>query len=190
MKNRGGFTLIELLVVIGIIAVLVVVVMVALLPALLQSKHQATKSLLNTMGGALAGMRTLPNKTQFNKDAGQSLANTLDWKAREKGSSQLIVFYLCPSRDVWNEAPLYKNRDYQPTLDPAQYKDMLLSDDSSRLQYMADAWGTPLWYVVDKMGFFLISAGEDMKFDTKDDWIYDSQSNNVAKREDMAGQAN
>lgn len=184
LRKNQGFTLIELLVVVAIIAVLVVVIMVALWPALTRSRAEATKTLLTNMGTALANMRPLPNKTQFTKDAGP-LAGSLD-TSEAKASSQLLVFYLLPSRDVWQEAPLYKGRDYQPQFDPAQYKDQLF-DSGGKIQFLADGWGTPVWYTIDRQGaFYLISAGEDMKFDTPDDFIYDSKSNTVDKRENLS----
>ena len=138
---------------------------------------------MTNFGGVLSGMKTLPNKVQFAKDAG-SLANGLD-RSEQKASSQILVFYFCPSSEVWDTAPLYKNKDYAPQVDPAQYKDLLQKPESG-LQYMADAWGTEIWYMVDRTGqFYLISAGEDTKFNTDDDFIYDGGSNSISKRESL-----
>ncbi|MCC6574087.1 MAG: prepilin-type N-terminal cleavage/methylation domain-containing protein [Planctomycetes bacterium] len=181
-RRNSGFTLIELMVVVGIIAVLVTVIMVALLPALMKSRENATRTLLTSLGSLVGGMQVKPNKKQFDKDAGATLSAQLD-SNREKATSQLLLFYVCPSRDVWAEAPLYKSRDYQPQLDPAQYKDLIM-DGGGKLQYFADAWGTSLWYGLDKTGeLYLISAGEDMTFETPDDLIYDGKADQVWKRD-------
>jgi prepilin-type N-terminal cleavage/methylation domain-containing protein len=173
---RKGFTLIELLIVVGIIAVLVAVLAVALLPMLAKAKPKATKTLLKNIGDAVAGERVSYSEVQFKKDAGvlASSASTDKYKK----SSQILMFYLCPTKDVWEKAPMYKSRTYDPKLSPEQYKDS--TDASEKLPFFIDAWGKPIWYSIDKSGrFYIRSAGEDGNWDTDDDLIFDSGNSSV-----------
>ena len=172
-----GFTLIELLIVIGIIAVLVAVLAVALLPWLNKSKPRATKTLLKNIGDAVAGERVSYSEPQFKKDAGP-LASSASTDEKKR-SSQILVFYLCPTKDIWDKAPTYKSRSYDPKLPPEQYKDML-DTTSEKLPFFKDAWDRTLWYKIDKSGrFYLWSAGADGQWDNDDDLVYDSANSSV-----------
>lgn len=173
---KKGFTLIELLIVVGIIAVLVAVLAVALLPWIQKAKPRATKALLKNIGDAVAGERVSYSEIQFKKDAGVLATNASGDKYKK--SSQILMFYLCPSKDEWEKAPMYKGRTYDPKLPPEQYKDS--TDTSEKLPYFIDAWGKPLWYSIDKSGrFYIRSAGDDGNWDTDDDLIFDSANSSV-----------
>lgn len=184
-RNRRGFTLIELLIVIGIIGLLVTVLAVSLLAFLPSAKVKATMSLLNTLGGAVAGERTPPDPTgkRLKKDAG-ALHGRMDTRDQVLLSSQVLAFYLCPSPEIWDQAPVHQKKGaYNPTLKPEQIKDSLRDDKS--MQYIVDAWDSTIWYYLDPSGtVYLLSAGEDGKFETDDDLIYDGGSNSVYERAD------
>lgn len=172
-----GFTLIELLIVVGIIAVLVAVLGIALLPWIAKAKPRATKALLKNIGDAVAGERVAFSETQFKKDAGALATNLAsDEKTR---SSQILVFYLCPTKEVWDKAPGYKGRSYDPKFPPEQYKDSL-DTTAQKMPFFKDAWDRPLWYRIDKSGrFYLWSAGDDGQWENADDWVYDSANSTV-----------
>lgn len=184
MRNalKRGFTLIELLIVIGIISVLVAVLAIALLPWLNKAKPRATTTLLKNIGDAVGGERVSFSEVQFKKDAGPVAGQaSTDEKKR---SSQILVFYLCPSKDVWDKAPGYKGRSYEPKLLPEQYKDAL--DTSEKLPFFKDAWDRTLWYKIDKSGrFYVWSAGADGQWETNDDLVYDSANSAVKEYGDL-----
>ncbi|MCQ3950843.1 MAG: prepilin-type N-terminal cleavage/methylation domain-containing protein [Planctomycetaceae bacterium] len=184
-RSDKGFTLIELMIVIGIVAVLVAVLAVAILPWIQKAKPRATKALLQNVGNALAGEKVTPNETSFRKDAG-ALAATLSNDDKMK-SSQILVFYLCPTKEVWDQAPAYKGKSYSPKQDPQQFKDSMRGD-AGKLQYFVDAWDRPVWFRIEKSGAFLISsAGDDGQWDTDDDLIFDSRNNSVRERAEILG---
>jgi prepilin-type N-terminal cleavage/methylation domain-containing protein len=174
---RKGFTLIELLIVVGIIAVLVAVLAVALLPWIQKAKPKATKALLKNLGDAVAGERVSYNEIQFKKDAGVLASSASSDKYKK--SSQILMFYLCPSKDEWEKAPMYKSGSYNPKLPPEQFKDSTDSK-SEKLPFFVDAWDRSVWYSIDKSGrFYIRSAGDDGNWDTDDDLIFDSANSSV-----------
>lgn len=182
-RNNKGFTLIELMIVVGIIAVLVAVLAVAILPWLNKAKPRATKALLQNIGNAISGEKIAWTEKSFRADAGGLAASASS--DDKKKSSQIMVFYLCPTKEVWDQAPTYKGKAYQPKLPLEQFKDSL-KDDAGKIQYFVDAWDRPLWYKIEKSGSLLImSAGEDGNWETGDDLIFESRTNSVKERSEF-----
>ena len=97
-RNNKGFTLIELMIVVGIIAVLVAVLAVAILPWLNKAKPRATKALLQNIGNAISGEKVAWTEKSFRADAGGLAASASS--DDKKKSSQIMVFYLCPTKEV------------------------------------------------------------------------------------------
>ncbi len=178
--NRG-FTLIELLIVIGIIAVMVAVLALAVLPWLSKSEEKATTSIMQQVGGLLNDTKTGYSVQKFRKDAGK-----LSGKINDKvASAQLLVFYFAPSKEVWDTADYYKNQNYAPKVQPSDWQSFI-KQDGDQLPYLCDAWGTALEYTYDKTANAVVvkSAGEDTKFGTDDDFIFDGRNNKVIKVSD------
>lgn len=177
-----GFTLIELMIVIGIIAVMVAVMALAVLPWLSKSEEKATTSIMQQVGGLLSDTKTGYNVQKFRKDAGKLASGINDQHA----SAQLMVFYFAPSKEVWDAADYYKNQNYSPKVQPADWA-AFIKQDGNQLPHLCDAWGTPLKYMYDKTASAIIveSAGEDMKFGTDDDFVFDGRNNTVKKREEF-----
>ena len=183
--RRGirGFTLIELMIVVGIIVILVAVLAVAILPYLKRIKPKKTQALLQTVGGAVVN-KTFREKT-FRRDVG-SLSGQISSDAKIR-SSQMLAFYLCPSRRAWDQSRLYAGQVYDPELDADSLRnaDSLVGDGD--LLQLVDAWGNPIWYHFDKKRKTLLieSRGEDEKWNTDDDIIYDARVEQTVMRENF-----
>ncbi len=182
--NRRGFTLIELLIVVGIIVVLLVVLAVAILPKLLAAKENNTKTLLsNAYSGLPLGVGTLtPDK--FRSDAG-NLSRKIHQDEKIQ-SSQMLLFYLAPSRETWDSSKLYAGRNYDPPNTPETFAEFTVTE-SDRLPWLADAWGKELWYRLDRGAgvAYLQSAGQDSIWDNDDDLVYDPRSGSVKSRAEL-----
>ncbi|MCB9894931.1 MAG: type II secretion system protein [Planctomycetes bacterium] len=186
MRNaKRGFTLIELLIVVGIISILIVVLFVAILPWLKKSEDKASRTLLQQIGGAVSGRKVALSIKQFKKDAGSSLSGRIA-ADEDLASSQMMLFYAAPTREIWDQAAIYKDRNYAPDLQPQEFTSFTRSE-GGKLPYLVDAWETPLRYKYEKMfdGGIIISAGEDKVFGGPDDLIYDPRNNAVKTREEM-----
>ena len=183
-NQKRGFTLIELLIVVGIISLLVVVLFVAVFPWLGKSKVSATTSLLQQIGGTLSADKLSLNVNKFKKDAG-SLSKDIS-NDEKTASSQMMMFYTAPTREVWDQSSLYKDRNYAPKLQPQEFT-KFSRDDAGKLPYLVDAWETPIWYKYEKVfnGGVIYSAGEDTVPGNADDLIYDPRNDRVKLREEL-----
>lgn len=181
-KSRAGFTLIELMIVVGIIAILVVVLAVAVLPALSKNDEKATISLLQNIGPEICGRKVPPTMTKFKKDAG-SLSGRISGDEKI-ASSQMMLFYVAPSRSIWDGAKYYKDQSYNPTQQPESFA-KFTRETGGGLPYLVDAWEMPIFYEYDKNAktSFVFSNGEDTLWNTPDDLIFDVRNNQVIKRE-------
>jgi prepilin-type N-terminal cleavage/methylation domain-containing protein len=180
--NRG-FTLIELLIVIGIIAVLVVVLAFAVFPFIARSDVSATKTMLTNVGTGLPANPKVLDLKQFRTHAGPTLGSKIDPDPR-KASSQMLLFYLAPSQEVWRDAKLYERQSYNPPNQPESFAEFT---DGTGLPWLVDRWNTPLWYDYDptvKAGY-IMSAGPDKIWKTEDDLIFDPKSESVKERREM-----
>jgi prepilin-type N-terminal cleavage/methylation domain-containing protein len=176
--NKRGFTLIELLIVVGIISVLIVVLAIAVLPWLSKSEEKATRTVLSQIGTAMSDKKVVPTIAKFKKDAGQ-LSGKIDGQER-KASSQMMLFYMAPSRSTWDSSALYKGRNYEPTLAPEQFAEFT-RDDGGRLPYLVDSWENVIWYEYHKdlKGGAIYSAGEDGVPNNDDDLVFDPRDAQV-----------
>jgi prepilin-type N-terminal cleavage/methylation domain-containing protein len=182
-NQKTGFTLIELLIVVGIIAVLIVVLAIAVLPWLSKSDEKATRTILSQIGSAMSGGKVVPTIAKFKKDAGQ-LSGKISGE-EDKASSQMMLFYMAPSRSTWEGSALYKGRNYEPTLTPEDFAEFT-REDSGKLPYLVDAWDKVIWYDYDKaVGGMIWSAGEDMQKRTPDDLVFDPRDAKVKKRDEI-----
>jgi prepilin-type N-terminal cleavage/methylation domain-containing protein len=182
--HRRGFTLIELLIVVGIIVVLLVVLAVAILPKLITAKENNTKTLLNNAYSGLPLSVGALTPAKFRSDAG-----TLSRKIHPDDkieSSQMLLFYLAPSRPTWDGSKLYAGRNYDPPNTPETFAEFTM-EEADRLPWLVDAWGKELWYRLDRGAnvAYLQSAGQDSIWDNEDDLIYDPRSGTVKNRSDM-----
>ncbi|MCA8915592.1 MAG: type II secretion system protein [Planctomycetes bacterium] len=184
-NSRRGFTLIELLIVVGIISILIVVLFVAILPWLKKSEDKASRTLLQQIGGALSADKVSLSIKKFKKDAGSNLSGRIA-ADEDLASSQMMLFYAAPTREVWDQSTLYKDRNYAPKLQPQEFT-KFTRDEGGKLPYLVDAWETPLKYKYEKIfdGGIIISAGADKMFGNPDDLIYDPRNNTVKTREEM-----
>lgn len=176
--SRSGFTLIELLIVVGIISVLIVVLAIAVLPWLGKSEEKATRTILSQIGTAMSDKKVIPTIVKFKKDAGQ-LSGKIDGNER-KASSQMMLFYMAPSRSTWDGSAIYKGRNYEPVLAPEQFAEFT-REDGGRLPYLVDSWDNVIWYEYDKdlKGGAIFSAGEDGMPNNDDDLVFDPRDSNV-----------
>jgi prepilin-type N-terminal cleavage/methylation domain-containing protein len=183
MRNKKGFTLIEVLIVVGIIALLMTVLVVAVIPMMGRGNVQATRTLLVNVG-PLTSRTPAPTLETFRRDAGP-LASEIA-ADDDVAHSQMILFYLAPSNEVWTVAPLYRDRNYNPDIPPEQFTNFT-RQDPGRMPHLVDAWETPLrWHVDTHMGaIFIISAGPDQAFGTDDDLVYDPRMDQVRTREEL-----
>lgn len=183
-KTNQGFTLIELMIVIGIIVVLMAVLAVAIFPMISRSNENGTKALLQQIGGAMNSKKGAYSVKKFQKDIG-SLSKALESDPKKR-SSQMMLFYVAPTERAWNESKLYKGKNYAPEIDPVNLKESIMNEESA-LPYLADAWGTTLWYKYDKGAktMLILSAGEDRAWDTEDDLVYDGRSDSVKFMEEI-----
>ncbi len=184
-SNTRGFTLIELLIVVGIVSLLLVVLVVAVLPWISKSRVNQTKTLLNTIYTGLPIDSGILTPQRFKNDAG-SMANQIH--SDEKiASSQMILFYLAPSRDVWVNSKLYAGRNYDPPNPPESFGDSLRTE-ANRMPWLIDAWDKELWYRHDKNVnlAYVQSAGPDGIWDNDDDLVYDPRSQSVKEFAEMA----
>jgi len=181
---QKGFTLIELLIVVGIISLLLVVLAVAVLPALSQGDEKATVSLLQQVGPEITSRTPAPTIKQFKRDVGSGSARI---SSDEKTAlSQMMLFYLAPSRSVWESSELYKGQNYNPKLQPEEFAEFTI-DEGGQMPYLVDAWEKPIWFEYDsrtKSGY-VFSRGPDNLENTPDDFIFDSRNAKVVKREDI-----
>ncbi|MDH5641332.1 MAG: type II secretion system GspH family protein [Nitrospira sp.] len=176
--DRAGFTLIELMIVIGIIALLVSVLAVAIVTQMGKSKPKATASLLQQAGSAIETMTPRPNLKQFRIHAGVLAGDISD--DEKIASSQLLAFYLCPARDVWEQAAYYSSREvYEPMINQDQWTANLVNE--GQLPYLVDAWSQEIHYYYDRTRktFFIQSKGEDGEWNTDDDQLYDPRRSRV-----------
>jgi prepilin-type N-terminal cleavage/methylation domain-containing protein len=183
-KGKTGFTLIELLIVVGIISVLIVVLAIAVLPWLSKSDEKASRTILSQIGSAMSGGKVVPTLAKFKKDAG-SLSGKIS-ADEKKASSQMMLFYMAPSRSTWEASTLYKGRNYEPTLTPEDFAEF--TRDEGGLPYLVDAWDQVIWleYHKELNGVAIYSAGEDMLPKTPDDLIFDPRDVKVKTRAEMA----
>jgi prepilin-type N-terminal cleavage/methylation domain-containing protein len=184
-KLRSGFTLIELLIVVGIISLLVLVLTVAVMPRLLQNQVRTTEALLQRIGGPATETRVVFTVERFQADAGEIAG----WISRDEKirSSQMLTFYLAPSREVWERSSFYRG-EHDPKLPPDTLSEFMVRGGEREMPYIVDPWGNPIWYVHDAglNAVFLVSAGPDGIWSNDDDLIYDSRNNRVAMRRDLA----
>lgn len=183
-NSKRGFTLIELLIVVGIISILIVVLFVAILPWLKKSEVSATTTLLQQIGGAVSDSKVALSVKKFKKDAGSNLTRRISGD-EEIASSQMMLFYAAPTREVWDQSAMYKDRNYAPKLQPQEFQKFTQAD-GGQLPYLVDAWGHPIWYKYDNVaGGVIYSRGEDNLFPSDDDLIYDPRNNKVVTRADQ-----
>lgn len=187
--NRGrksGFTLIELLIVVGIISLLIVVLAAALLPWLGKSDERRAIAMIENFGGAISGGTHVLDEATFKRDAG-TLSGRISSDPKTR-SSQMLLFYLAPSRSTWETARFYKDRGYAPTLQPEQFQEQT-REEGGGLPFVVDPWERPIWYNYDAVqsAHFLYSSGADGIAGNDDDLIYDGRKNKVVKREDLGG---
>ncbi|MBZ0135149.1 MAG: type II secretion system GspH family protein [Planctomycetes bacterium] len=182
--HNKGFTLIELLIVVGIISLLLVVLAVAVLPALSKGDEKASISLLQQVGPEMTSRTPAPTLKQFKKDAG-SLAGRIS--SDEKiATSQMMLFYLAPSRSTWDGAKYYEGQNYAPKHQPEEFQEFT-REEGGKLPHLVDAWDNPIWYEYDtrtKSGY-VFSSGKDGAVGTPDDFIFDSRNNSVKMREQV-----
>jgi prepilin-type N-terminal cleavage/methylation domain-containing protein len=182
-QHKKGFTLIEVLIVVGIIALLMAVLVVAVIPLMTRGDIQNARSLLLNVG-PLTGRTPPPTLVSFRRDAGP-LASQIA-PGDDIAHSQMILFYLAPSNEVWSAAPLYRDRNYNPDIPPEQFTNYT-REDPGLLPYLVDPWGTPLrWHVDNAAGvIFIISAGQDERFGTDNDLVYDPRMEQVRTLEEL-----
>ena len=185
-RSNKGFTLIELMIVIGIIAVLVVVLAIAILPWLSKSDENNTKTLLQSVHAAVSGNKSVLTIEKFKKDAG-SMAVKID-SNDDIALAQMLLFYIAPSKEVWDNSALYKGTTYNPTNRSEEFAEFTNSDNASRLPYLVDAWGNPLVYSYDKVAknVYIYSRGPDGKEKTDDDVILDTSSGTIKLRSEFS----
>ena len=189
MRNsKRGFTLIELLIVVGIISILIVVLFVAILPWLKKSEVNATTAMLEQIGGALSADRVALNINKFKKDAGPSLSGRIAGDEK-MASSQMMLFYTAPTREVWDLSSIYKGRNYAPKLQPQEFT-KFTREDGGKMPYLVDAWEHPIWYKYEKAfnGGVIYSAGKDGLAGNEDDIIFDPRNTKAMLRSDIQGQ--
>ena len=149
-----------------------------------QSKNdeKATISLLQNIGPEICGRKVPPTMTKFKKDAG-SLSGRISGDEKI-ASSQMMLFYVAPSRSVWDGAKYYKDQSYNPKQQPESFA-KFTRETGGGLPYLVDAWEMPIFYEYDKNAktSFVFSNGEDTLWNTPDDLIYDVRNNQVIKRE-------
>jgi len=181
--SKSGFTLIELLIVVGIISILIVVLAIAVLPWLGKSDEKASRNLLQTIGPVMAGREVPPMLATFKKDAGKRSGQIAG--DEDKASSQMMLFYSAPSRSSWDGSALYKDRNYEPDLQPENFVEFTRED--SGLPYLVDAWDHVIWYKYnnDLKAGFVYSRGADNEKGNDDDLIYDPRDNKVKNRDEM-----
>lgn len=180
-SNRRAFTLIELMIVVGIISLLMAVLFVAVLPWLSKADNEAMKATLSTIGPSIQNMPVKPSLVKFKKDAG-SLSGQIS-SDNDEATSQMLVFYLAPDADTWNQSKYYKGRAYEPLIQPQTLKASIGGDKT--LKYFEDSEGNPLRLVIEKGNIFLHARGEDGEFMTADDLIYDGLAGNTKMGEDL-----
>ncbi|MCF6228334.1 MAG: type II secretion system GspH family protein [Planctomycetes bacterium] len=180
-SNRRAFTLIELMIVVGIITLLMSVLFVAVLPWLKKADVEATKATLSTIGPSIQEMTVKPNLKKFKKDAG-SLAGQISGDD-DIATSQMLVFYLAPNAETWNQSKYYKGQDYDPKIPPQDLQAYIGGDKT--LKYFMDSEGRSLRMVIEKGNVFLHACGEDGEFMTADDLIYDGLAGNTKMGEDL-----
>ena len=183
-NTRRGFTLIELLIVVGIIVVLLVVLAITILPKMMAAKENNTRTLLTNIYGGISTMGIL-RQDKFRRDAG-NLSRKIE--SDEKiSSSQMVLFYLAPSRETWDGSKLYAGQNYNPPNTQEMYAEFLM-EDVDKLPWLVDAWDTPIWYQEDRQAgvAYIRSAGQDGVWDTEDDLIFDPKSESIKLRADMS----
>jgi prepilin-type N-terminal cleavage/methylation domain-containing protein len=182
--NRRGFTLIELLIVIGIISLLVVVLAVAVLPFIGRSEENRTRALLQTIQANIGAQRVAMDESAFRRDAGD-LAGQIhsDDKIR---SSQMLLFYFAPTREIWDGSNLYSGRNYDPAIAPETFAEFT-EREQRRMPWIVDSWGTTLWYRWDATAqvAYVMSAGPDREWESPDDLILDVNSGQIRTRAEM-----
>jgi prepilin-type N-terminal cleavage/methylation domain-containing protein len=182
-NTRRGFTLIELLIVVGIIVVLLVVLAITILPKLMAAKENNTRTLLTNVYGGISTQGTL-RQEKFRRDAG-NLSRKIE--SDEKiSSSQMLLFYLAPSREVWDGSKLYAGQNYNPPNTQETYAEFL-REETDKLPWLVDAWGTTIWYQEDRQAgvAYIRSAGPDGVWDNDDDLIFDPKSETIKLRSEM-----
>lgn len=180
-RTSRGFTLIELLIVIGIIALLTSVLAVAVLPMIMKADETALNALLEDVGPKLQGLTIKPTQKKFKKDAG-SLSGQISGD-KDIANSQMILFYLAPDSDTWDQSRLYKDKPYSPLITPETWQANIIGDKT--LKYLADQNGDPFRYILENGKVMLLARGEDGKFKTADDIIYDGRSGSVKTGEEV-----
>jgi prepilin-type N-terminal cleavage/methylation domain-containing protein len=182
-SSRKGFTLIEVLIVVGIIALLVMVLAIAILPMVAQSDERRTRTLLQTIAPVAEG-HTLPNLETFRRDAG-NLADRIS-SDNDIAHSQMMLFYLAPSNEVWQGSRLYAGQNYNPQFRPEEFSEYTRTD-TGKLPYLVDAWDRPLRWQYDTAvsALFISSAGPDGEFGTNDDLVLDTRMNEVRTLEEL-----
>lgn len=185
MRNNKGFTLIELLIVIGIISVLVVVLALAILPWLSKSDENNTKTILQTINSTIGGHKGTLTIEQFKKDAGQ-LAMKID-SNDDVAHAQMLLFYIAPSREVWEQSAKYGGTNWNPPVQPETISEFIYKDDASRLPHLVDAWGKPIVFSYDRPSktSFVYSFGPDMTKGNDDDLMMIVGETTVKTREEL-----
>lgn len=184
MRAKRGFTLIELLIVIGIIGVLVIVLAVAIFPAISKSAENNTKLLLQNVHTSLSSGRGELSMERFQRDAG-SLANRIH-SDDKKASSQMLLFYIAPTPEIWQNSQLYAGTNYNPQTQPEALSEFT-HIEPNRLPWLKDAWGNELWYHYDRASDtpYIMSAGPDGIWENADDLVLDTRSGQIQSRADM-----
>ncbi|MDC1142767.1 type II secretion system protein [Planctomycetota bacterium] len=180
-RNNRAFTLIELLIVVGIIALLVSVLTVAVIPWISKSDENATKALLDNVGSKLAGLQVTPTMKKFKKDAGEMKGQISP--DEHEALSQMMVFYISPDSATWDKAKFYKGRPYDPLVMPQSYADNLAGERD--LKYFVDHKGNSLSMMIDGKSILVLARGEDGKFKTADDFVYDGRDKKTKTGEDI-----
>ncbi|MHC4839926.1 MAG: type II secretion system protein [Planctomycetota bacterium] len=180
-QTRRAFTLIELLIVVGIIALLVAVLTVAVIPWISKSDENATKALLNNVGSKMAGLPVTPTLKKFRKDAGELSSQIAG--DEDEAMSQMMVFYIAPNEDSWTGSKFYKGQEYNPLVKPQTLTDNITGDNT--LKYFMDHKGNTITMMLSNGKLLVMSSGDDGKFRTADDFVYDSRDGKTKTGEDI-----
>lgn len=184
MRAKRGFTLIELLIVIGIIGVLVVVLVVVIFPQLEKSRQNDTRLLLQSIHSGLSAKRGVFSIEQFRRDAGD-LENRIHSDPKVQ-TSQMMLFYLAPAPEVWQNSRVYGGTNYNPSVQPESFN-RFTHTEPNRLSWLKDAWENTLWYFHDRGDdtVYIMSAGPDGEWENDDDVVLDTRSGTIQNRADM-----
>ena len=107
---------------------------------------------------ALASCGTpAPTIKQFKKDVGKGSARI---STDEKTAlSQMMLFYLAPSRSVWESSELYKGQNYNPKLQPEEFAEFTI-DEGGQMPYFRRIPKRGFTNAAFKTEFWIVNLGD------------------------------